>query len=38
MRFDGELPKEKANIIAYGEIKTSEDGGHIFEAERVDLK
>lgn len=38
VQFDGELPKEKAKVTVYGEIKTSEEGGYVFVAKKVDVK
>jgi hypothetical protein len=38
VKYEGEIPKEKSEVIVYGEIGTTEEGGYIFNATKITLK
>ncbi|TSA22206.1 hypothetical protein D4R75_05320 [bacterium] len=38
VKFDGRPPKEGANVIAYGEVKKTEQGKYIFVAQEIKAK
>jgi len=38
VRYRGQMPEMKSKIIAYGEIRKSENGKYIFEAQEVKVR
>ena len=38
VKFSGRLPKEGANVIAYGEVKKTEQAKYIFVAQEIKAK
>ncbi|MDE3056579.1 MAG: hypothetical protein KGJ59_01295 [Bacteroidota bacterium] len=38
VKFNGQLPKEGTNVIAYGEVKKTEQAKYVFIAQEVEAK
>lgn len=38
VKFSGRLPKEGANVIAYGEVKKTEQAKYVFIAQEIEAK
>lgn len=38
VKFSGRLPKEGANVIAYGEVKKTEQAKYVFVAQEIEAK